>query len=159
MRGTIHQLSVSRGGVPKRAINNADLGPVGLAGDAQRDRNHGGPDRAVCVFSLDVIERLRAEGHPIVPGAVGENITITGLDWSAVAPGGRMTFDGGAEIEITTYTTPCSTIRDAFKNLEFRRIKQDLHPGESRVYARVIRSGALRTGEGVAYRAPAPPAG
>ena len=43
--------------------------------------------------------------NPIVPGAVGENITITGLDWSAVAPGGRMAFDGGAEVEITAYTT------------------------------------------------------
>ena len=37
---------------------------------------HGGPERALCLFSLERILELQAEGHPIFPGAAGENITI-----------------------------------------------------------------------------------
>src|SRR6266508_2701810 len=66
--GTVHQISVSGGGVPKLPVPEAEITANGVSGDRQRDlRVHGGPERAVCLFSLDVIERLRAEGHPIAP--------------------------------------------------------------------------------------------
>ena len=150
MPARIHQLNVSQGGVPKRTVEAADVGPLGLAGDAQSDtQHHGGPLRAVCIYSLELIERLRAEGHPIFPGALGENITIAGLDWPAVVPGSRLVFDRGAEVEVATYTKSCSGIRNAFTDLKFNRIWQDQHPGWSRVCCRVIRSGQLACGEGV----------
>ena len=34
-----------------------------------------------------IAETLNAEGHPIYPGAAGENITVEGIDWSALRPG------------------------------------------------------------------------
>lgn len=151
IRGVVHQLSISPGGVPKTAVPRTAIGPLGLEGDAHHDPRHGGPDRAVCLFSLDVIERLRAEGHPISPGSIGENVTVRGVDWASVAPGGRFVFDGGVELEVTQYTTPCSTIRGSFAGAEFRRVKQDVHPGESRVYARVTRGGAVSQGDAVTY--------
>src|SRR5215470_13739563 len=80
--GVIVQISVSNGGVPKRPIDRAIVWEEGLQGDRQTDqKNHGGPTRAVCLYSLEVIENLRAEGHSIVPGAAGENVTVGGLDW------------------------------------------------------------------------------
>lgn len=151
--GSVVQISVSDGGVPKLAVPEARVTRLGVEGDRQNDtKHHGGPDRAVCLFSMEVIRRLQGEGHPIEPGTVGENLTIEGLDWSSVGPGDRLVFDGGVELEVASYTQPCSTIRDSFKNLEFRRIKQELHPGESRVYARVISEGSVRTGETVNVR-------
>src|SRR2546422_5744398 len=33
------------------------------------------------MYAMEAIEALRAEGHPIVPGAIGENLTVHGLDW------------------------------------------------------------------------------
>lgn len=147
---------MSPGGVPKLAVPRAEVTVEGLLGDGHHDtKHHGGPERAVCLFSLEVIERLQAEGHPIVPGSIGENVTVKGLDWSRVEPGGRLTFDGGVELEITAYTTPCATIRESFAGSQFRRVRQDLHPGESRVYARVCRTGTVAAGEGVRYAAPA----
>ncbi|MCC6675512.1 MAG: MOSC domain-containing protein [Phycisphaerales bacterium] len=147
---SVHRISVSDGGVPKGAVERAAVGAEGLEGDRQNDRkHHGGPERAVCLFALEVIERLRGEGHPIGPGTTGENLTIEGLDWPRVVPGARLVFDGGVELEISSFTTPCATIRDSFTGLAFGRIKQADHPGESRVYARVIRGGALARGEGV----------
>jgi MOSC domain-containing protein YiiM len=59
----VHQLSVSDGGVPKFAVPQATITKRGVEGDRQRNPDiHGGPDRAVCVFSLEIIEALQAEG-------------------------------------------------------------------------------------------------
>ncbi len=91
MKAYIHQLNCSPGGVPKTPVADAVLTPIGLAGDQQRDRRyHGGPERALCLFSLEVIAELQAEGHPIFPGSAGENATISGLEWAALAPGSRL---------------------------------------------------------------------
>jgi MOSC domain-containing protein YiiM len=161
-RGRVHQINVSRGGVPKRPVPAADVTRLGLAGDAQRDTaHHGGPERAVCLYSLDLIERLRAEGHPIVPGAVGENVTLDGLIWADIVPGSRLHFDGGVVVEVASYTRPCAGIREAFTGLKINRIWQQAYPGWSRVYARVVVPGRLRTGEGVCHvgAPPAPTAG
>lgn len=156
VNGRIHQISVSPGGVPKQPLAEVRITRDGLAGDWQNDRkHHGGPDRAVCLFSLEVIERLRAEGHPITPGAAGENLTIAGIDWATVVPSTVLVIgegDGRVELEVVSYTEPCSTIRNAFRELKFKRIDQDLHPGESRVYARVQREGAIRVGDGCRLR-------
>lgn len=156
MRGRIHQISVSGGGVPKLAVPRAEVRRNGIVGDEQNNNvSHGGPERAVCLFSLEVIERLRAEGHPIVPGAAGENLTLSGLDWPRLAPGTRLRFDGGVELEVTSFTGPCKKISAAFAGGEFIRIRQEMHPGDSRVCARVIAEGELTTGEGLCLEAAA----
>jgi MOSC domain-containing protein YiiM len=88
VKGRIVQINVSPGGVPKTPVATAHVGVLGLEGDAHRDtENHGGPERAVCVYAMEAIRALEAEGHPIVAGAIGENVTVEGLDWSAVVPG------------------------------------------------------------------------
>src|SRR5438046_7402828 len=75
--GRIVQVSVSAGGVPKTAVARAEVTVHGLEGDGHRDHeHHGGPERAVCIFAVEAIEALRVEGHPIVPGGLGENLTI-----------------------------------------------------------------------------------
>lgn len=148
MVGTVRQVSVSDGGVPKLPVPQAIVSVGGVEGDRQRDqKHHGGSLRAVCIFSWEVIERLQSQGHPIVAGSVGENLTVEGVEWSRVGPGSRLVFEGGVELEVTTFTEPCSTIRESFTNLEFRLIKQDLHPGRSRVYSRVLKEGVVRAGE------------
>lgn len=60
----IHSLNISNGGVPKHAIERCEVSAGGLAGDRQRDgRHHGGPERAVSLYSLELIAALRAEGR------------------------------------------------------------------------------------------------
>ncbi len=147
--GRISQLSISPGGVPKRSTPLAVVGPLGLDGDTHRGAGHGGPERAVCLFSLDVIERLQQEGHPIAPGTVGENVTVAGLDWSLVQPSSRLYLGDEVVLEVTRFTTPCVNIVDSFADGKFERILQQRHPGESRVYTRVLRGGAVRVGDTV----------
>jgi MOSC domain-containing protein YiiM len=148
--GRIFQLNVSNGGVPKLAVREVLLTPGGLEGDRQRDlRYHGGPDRAVCLFAFERILELQAEGHPIVPGSVGENVTVAGLDWSRLAPGARLALGEEALVEIAGYTSPCKRIAASFLEGDFKRISQKLRPGDSRLYARVLRPGRVRVGQGV----------
>jgi len=146
--GRIVQLSVSNGGVPKRAVPMARITPLGLEGDAHRDgEHHGGPERAVCLFAMEAIRELQAEGHPLVPGALGENVTLEGLDWSAVQPGTRLQLGDEVVLEVTRYTTPCFNIRPAFRGGDYSLVSQKRHPGRSRVYARVVATGMLHGGD------------
>jgi MOSC domain-containing protein YiiM len=145
VKGRIVQISVSRGGVPKTAVPAARVTTDGVEGDLQRDReHHGGPERAVCLYSLEAIERLRADGHSIVPGSIGENVTVEGLDWPAVEPGDHLLLGDQVLVQVTRYTSPCLNIRGSFENGEFARVSQKRHPGWSRVYARVLVSGTIR---------------
>ena len=150
MQAYIHQLNCSDGGVPKRPVPEAVLTSTGLVGDRVANPDiHGGPDRALCLYSLERIEALRTEGHPIFPGSVGENVTVAGLDWAQLAPGSRLALGPEVVVEITKPANPCSTIAGSFKDGRSKRISQKLHPGESRLYARVIRTGRLAIGQRV----------
>lgn len=146
----VHQLSSSNGGVPKGAVDRATIDRTGIVGDAQNDtKHHGGPERALCLYSLEVIDRLRSEGHPIEPGYAGENMTISGLNWTDVQPGTRLRIGRDVEIEITSYTAPCRKNAQWFIDGDFARMLQSRHPGESRVYAKVLQAGEVRTGDEV----------
>src|SRR6185436_10581239 len=86
--GRLESINISPGGVPKTSIPDAQITVSGVEGDRQRDlRYHGGPNRAVVLYSSDLIASLRAEGHPIAPGSTGENLTVSGIDWTRVTIG------------------------------------------------------------------------
>lgn len=150
----VHQISVSDAGVPKRPVFEARVTAQGVAGDRQRNvKVHGGPDRAVCLYSLDVIERLQDEGHSIEPGFSGENLTLAALDWGLVQPGVRVIVGPEVELEVTSYTVPCSHNARWFHDGDYQRISQKTHPGWSRVYAKVLKEGVVRPGDQVDVQA------
>jgi len=155
-RATIVQISVSAGGVPKLSVPFARVTELGLEGDAHRDmEHHGGPERALCLFSLEKIRALQTEGHAVSPGAIGENLTVEGLDWERVTPGSRLELGDGVLIEVTRYTSPCFNIKKNFSDGDFSRVSQKRHPGSSRVYARVLKTGGIRQGDTVRLLEPA----
>ena len=146
----IHQISISDGGVPKQPVPGAQVTHSGLAGDRQLDlKHHGGPQRALCLYTLERIRDLQAEGHPITPGSTGENVTIAGLDWAQVIPGTRLLLGERVVIEVTKYTQPCPAIVGSFAGGAIERMAQAQHPGWSRVYARVLVPGLVKTGDRV----------
>lgn len=157
----IFQINLSQGGVPKLAVSRGEITFEGLADDRQSSRDvHGGPERALCLYSLERILALQREGHPIFPGAIGENLTVAGLDWDAVVPGLRLQIGESVMIEVTRYTTPCSSISAAFSEHSqssgiaevgspIARVSQKLFPGWSRLYARVLQPGSICVGDRV----------
>ena len=145
--GVVAQLSASDGGVPKKAIEVAEVGDRGLVGDRQASRqHHGRPLQALCLWSTEVIDALRAEGHPIEPGAAGENVTLSGIDWSTIRPGTQLLV-GDVLAEVSAWATPCKKNAQWFADGDFRRMDHDRHPGWSRAYAWVREPGTIRQGD------------
>jgi MOSC domain-containing protein YiiM len=148
-RGEVVGLFRSGGGVPKLGVDTIDIGWRGVAGDVQAHRqHHGRAFQAVCLWSADVIDALRIEGHPVSPGSVGENVTVRGLDWPAIRPGTRLGL-GSALLEVSSYATPCSQIAGSFTHRAFNRINEDDHPGWARIYGWVLRPGVVSIGDAV----------
>lgn len=147
--GRIESINISRGGVPKTSILEGLITERGVDGDAQaHPQFHGGPNRAIVIFSLEVIRALQQEGHPITPGSTGENLTVSGLTWADVSPGVTLAI-GDVRLTITTYATPCDTISGSFLDEDSSRVYQKFHPGWSRVCARVDAGGVIRMGDPV----------
>ena len=146
----IFQINLSDGGVPKLPVRRAIVRKLGILGDRQRNLTvHGGPERAVCLYSLERILALQAEGHPVFPGALGENVTVSGLNWEAIKPGSRLQLGDQVVLEVTRYTTPCNNLTESFNNEDFSRISQEKYPGWARVYTRVLQEGEIQTGDRV----------
>lgn len=152
--GRLVSINVSDGGVPKLGRNACAITRAGLAGDRQRDLvHHGGAERAVTLFSQERIAELRREGHPIAAGTIGENLTVSGLDWPGLAPGMRLRV-GVVLLELTRYASPCAKIGPSFVGEDFMRVAQKLNPGWSRLCARVLEEGVVHVGDPVTLVAP-----
>jgi len=142
--GRIVQINISDGGVPKLPVEQAEVTADGLVGDRQKNlKYHGGPDRAICLWSAEIIAQLQGEGHPIAPGSSGENLTVEGLDWEEIAIADRFQLGDTVLIEITDYAQPCRTIAKYFTGRKYGRISQKRNPGKSRLYAKVLAEGSL----------------
>jgi MOSC domain-containing protein YiiM/ribosomal protein S18 acetylase RimI-like enzyme len=153
--GRLLQLNVSGGGVPKLPVEAARITTYGVEGDRQAsDTVHGGPHRAVSILGIEAIRRVAAEGHPIGPGTTGENLTTEGFDVSTLPVGTRLMIGDEVVLEISQPTNPCRTIRHSFSDLRFGRLSMMAHPADSRMYARVLREGSVRTGDPIRLEAP-----
>src|SRR4051795_1664163 len=103
MKGMLRQISRSRGGLPKLPIEGAImLSDAGIEGDWQRNRKyHGGPNQAVLMVALEVLEELAARGFPVAPGSIGENLTVSGFDPHTWRTGQQYRIGETAAIELT----------------------------------------------------------
>jgi MOSC domain-containing protein YiiM len=147
--GRVTGLQQSSGGVPKLPVERARVRAGGMEGDRQRNRKyHGGPARALCLYSQERLDALSSEGHPVGPGILGENVTVAGLPWDRVQPGTRLRL-GGVEAEVTGYAPPCRNIAQGFADGVFTRVGEKSNPGWSRVYVRIVGEGEIAVGDPV----------
>jgi|SRR5688572_23370641 len=146
----LYQINVSDGGVPKHPVLEAVITKAGVEGDRQQNlKVHGGPDRAVCLYSQELIERLQDEGHLIEAGSSGENLTLAGLEWEKLQLGDQLRIGPEVRIEIMSYTTPCEKNAQWFRDRDYKRVSHKINPGWSRFYAKVLREGEVRPGDEV----------
>lgn len=147
--GRVAGVFASGGGVPKQPVETATVGYRGVDGDKQSARQHHGRVwQALCLWSTEVIVRLRDEGHPIAPGRAGENVAVSGIDWSTLRVGTRVAI-GDVLAEVSAYAAPCKKNAAWFVAGDFGRMSHDREPGVSRVYASVLRDGVIHTGDAV----------
>jgi MOSC domain-containing protein YiiM len=154
--GRVLQVSVSDGGVPKLPVARAWVSRFGVEGDRQRhDTVHGGPHRAVALFAIEAIERVQADGHPIEPGSVGENLTTTGVELALLPVGTRLAIGDRLILELAGPDNPCDEIKASFRDGKSGRISILTHPTDSRMYARVLEEGEVRPNDPIRVLPPA----
>ncbi len=148
------QISVSRGGVPKRPIPEGEVMPLGIAGDVQaHPQIHGGPEQALLIVTAEGIDELIAQGFPLFFGALGENLTTRGLDRRELRIGQRYRV-GDVVIELTKVRGPCDTLNVYGPGIQKAVYDQQVKSGDassprwglSGFYARVVRTGTIWPG-------------
>jgi MOSC domain-containing protein YiiM len=144
--------------VPKLAVPEAEVTPLGLTGDVQAHPDfHGGTNQALLVVTAEGIEELIAQGFPLFFGALGENLTTRGLDRREMRIGQRYRV-GDAVIELTKMRQPCSQLSVYGRGIQKAVYDQQVDDGDARsprwglggFYARVVRTGSVRPGAPVA---------
>ena len=143
-------------GLPKESVPEARLTRAGLEGDFNVYRHaekSDDPGMAVLLLPIETIRELNAEGWPVRPGDLGENITTEGLAYAELAPPGRWRI-GAAVVETSAPCTPCDNLRTlpyvgAAREAEFLRTML----GRRGWFARVLREGTVRPGDPIARAA------
>jgi MOSC domain-containing protein YiiM len=139
--GVLIQINVSQGGMPKLPVPEAFVGRNGVAGDKQRAlKYHGGPDRAVCLYSQELYQWLAGQGVRLDAGSVGENLTTAGIDLQSLEPGDHLRV-GPCTIQITDVRIPCGQLAKWHPKLK------NIITGHSGWVARVIEEGTVHPGD------------
>lgn len=134
-------------GIHKRPVNDpVRLGRVNLEGDGQADlKNHGGPDKAVCVYPAAHYDHWRRDLGiaDFTYGAFGENFTVDGLVEGDVAIGDIFRV-GTAVVQVSQPRQPCWKLarRWRIKDLALR-VQQT---GFTGWYFRVLEEGDVERG-------------
>ena len=160
-RAKVHQLSTSLGGLPKYAVPQAEVAALGMVGDVHRNMKvHGGPRQAVLILTLEGIAELKAAGFDeLLPGSMGENITVEGIDRRTVRTGQRYRIGSEVIVEITKLRSPCMTLEAFAAGLGRAVYDAKCKAGDATsprwglggFYAAVTRPGELRPGAPVIF--------
>lgn len=109
----------------------------------EHDRKGGNPRRNLNVMDEDTKAELAAQGYPAEPGALGENITLGGINLRTLTPGTQLQLGEQALITLVKMRTGCDQLHTVDARL----------PGsaEGRIgwMCTVVRSGHVRVGDAV----------
>ena len=124
----------------------------GLHGDRVADtKHHGGPFRAVLMYSADHYPRWRAEWQrkDLGPGGFGENLTVRGIVESTACLGDVFEI-GESLVSITSPRTPCHKLARRHGRRDLAEVVRANH--RHGWYLKVVRAGWIETGQRVLLR-------
>lgn len=151
--GMPKQMKVGTGGemltgIQKQQVDEAYLYRNGFVSDDAADKkNHGGPDRAVCLYPSAHYSTWEREFHTHLDrSAFGENITVKHLTEERVCLGDVYQL-GRAVIQVTQGRIPCDTInkRTGIPGLMTRLVET----GYTGFLCRVLEEGNVRAEDGM----------
>jgi uncharacterized protein YdeI (YjbR/CyaY-like superfamily) len=109
------------------------------------DRKGGNPKRNLNLMSFETLEALREEGFYTLPGQMGEQIVIQGLDVGKLATGEQLQIGERACVEVVSHRTGC----ERFEGVQGK--SPTLAAGRLGVMARVVRGGRVAVGDPVNF--------
>ncbi|HML99096.1 MAG TPA: MOSC domain-containing protein [Tepidiformaceae bacterium] len=147
------------------------LAGLGVAGDAHAGgtvkhrsrvaRDPGQPNlRQVHLVHAELLAELRASGFSVAPGAMGENVTTSGVDLLGLPTGARLRLGAEAVIEVTGLRNPCAQLDGFHEGLMAAVLGRDAEGNLVRkagIMAVVIRGGEVRPGDRIGVELPPPP--
>lgn len=143
-----------RSAILKQPVNGpVAVGTLGLAGDEQNDLSvHGGLSKAVYALPHQHLawwsvqrQKVSLLSEPFLPGQLGENLSLQGLDEEGVFIGDRLRFAGGVVLRVTEPRQPCSKFNAV---LGYERAGKDMvHSGRCGFYLAVEVPGTLSADE------------
>jgi MOSC domain-containing protein YiiM len=116
--------------------------------------------RQVHLLHEELLEELRATGFPLVPGAMGENVTTRGIDLPGLSAGTRLRLGAAAVVEVTGLRNPCSQLDGIRPGLMDAVLARDDRGGLLRragVMAVVLEGGEVRPGDPIRVEPPPGP--
>jgi MOSC domain-containing protein YiiM len=126
------------------------VGRLGLEGDqVANTKVHGGPDQALLMYAAAHYPLWEAQWgrDGLVPGAFGENLTVSELTEESVCIGD--VFDiGAARLQVSQPRQPCATLARRHQVPDMITLVQ--RNGRSGWYLRVLREGVLAAGDPIA---------
>lgn len=132
----------------KSPVAEAMLRFTNFDGDGQADlKNHGGPDKAVCVYSFDHYPYWESMfGEALSPGAFSENLTLAGVRESEICIGDTFQI-GEAMVQVCQPRMPCSKLVGKRGQ---KKLPDFIHETSfSGFYLRVLTEGLVKSGEAV----------
>ncbi len=139
--GWVVSVNVGPGGVPRHpTLSGAMLRKDGLEGDVRAFAKHNKPDRALSIHSIELQDELQAEGYPVAPGLMAENVTVRGVDLKALEPGSVVRFEGGPVVSVTGQRKPCYQLNPVKDGLDAAAV------GRSGVLCSVLEEGLIKPG-------------
>lgn len=132
----------------KMPVASAWLTPAGFEGDGQGDTvNHGGPDKAACVYAFDHYAYWAEHyGAPFPYGTFSENLTVPGA-WETETVIGEVWAVDEALVQVSQPRQPCGKL--AGKSGQ-RDLPEQIHRnGFSGFYVRVLQAGTVRAGAAI----------
>jgi len=158
----------------KPTVDSVTLLPgLGVEGDAHlgaqvkhRSRVAADPNqpnlRQVHLVMSELLDDVRAAGHEIEPGRLGENVTTTGIDLIGLPVGSMLRIGDTALVALTGLRNPCKQIRDVgdgVLKMMFVDGERYGRPGEqigrTGVMGVVVAGGTVSAGDEIAVRYPA----
>ena len=120
------------------------VGPLGLPGDEHVYEHHGGPDMALLAYSKEHYAHWRSLGLDLPEaGAMGENLTTTGLREAEVCIGDVLQA-GTSVLQVTQPRTPCFKLAARYGRKDLPALMQET--GFTGFLLRVLVAGEIRAG-------------
>lgn len=109
----------------------------------QGDRKGGHPKRNLNIMSFEALQALSEEGFSTLPGQMGEQIVVQGIDVGELAEGDRLQIGDQAWVEVVSHRTGC----DHFEHIQGK--SPQLAAGRMGVMAKVVTGGVIDVGDPV----------
>lgn len=139
-------------------IPEGEVGELGVAGDRHNHPQfHGGPRQAILLICREGLDELVSQGFTVFPGALGENLTVHGLDRRALRIGDSLRVGESVRIEITKMRQPCSLLDPYGDGIQKHIFDPQVKAGDpssprwglAGFYCKVVTPGIVRPGDPV----------